>query len=114
MAGATVAWGGAGSPHGWAGAAAGENSQNPAINMNINVIGSYHFAVLARAEREGCLKALTFADHSIASLKTLLPGQFQAKPGETVTGSWLLMEARATVQRALAAGYGTPLLTEAE
>ena len=84
------------------------------MRADSNVIGSYQFAVLARAELEGCLKALTFADHSIASLKTLLPGEFQAKPGETVTGSWPLMEARATVERALAAGYGTPPLTEAE
>ncbi len=82
------------------------------MRADSNVIGSYQFAVLARAELEGCLKALTFADHSIASLKTLLPGQFQARPGETVTGAWPLMEARATVERALAAGYGAPPLAE--
>ena len=84
------------------------------MRADSNVIGSYQFVILARAELEGCLKALAFADHSIASLKTLIPGQFKAKPGETVTGAWPLMEARATVERALAAGYGTPSLPKME
>lgn len=75
------------------------------IRADSNVIGSYQFAVYARAELEGCLKALVFADDSIASLKTMLPGSFLAKPGETVTPAWPLLEARSTVARAQAAGY---------
>ncbi len=75
------------------------------IRADANVIGSYQFAVLARAELEGCIRALAFADHSIASLKTLLPGQFKPRPGETITGAWPLLEARAAVERAHAAGY---------
>ncbi len=70
-----------------------------------NVIGSYQFAIMARAEMEGCAKALLFADRSIASLKTQLPSHFQPKPGQALSAAWPVLEARAAVERAQAAGY---------
>ncbi|MDB6072129.1 MAG: hypothetical protein JWL81_3300 [Verrucomicrobiales bacterium] len=81
------------------------------LRADTNVIGSYQFAVLARAEVEGCLKALAFADQSIASLKQTFPHQFTEKPGQGGPGAWPLLEARSAVQKAQDAGYaGNPEL----
>lgn len=89
-------------------AAGGSRFIDP-LRADTNVIGSYQFAVLARAEVEGCLKALVFADQSIASLKQKLPGQFSEKPGQGSLGAWPLLEARSAVQKAKNAGYtGNP------
>ena len=87
--------------------AAGGTTLIDPIRADGNVIGSYQFAVLARAEVEGCLKALVFADESIASLKRKLPHQFVKNPGEPLNppGAWPLLEARAAVQKAQDAGY---------
>ena len=76
---------------------------------NVSVIGSYQFAVLARAEMEGCIKALAFADQSIASLQTRLPSYFRKKDAGDTVDAWPLLEARAAVERAKAAGYGAPV-----
>jgi hypothetical protein len=84
--------------------AGGRVSIDP-TRANSSVIGSYHFAVLARAELEGCLKALAFADNSIASLRTQLPGEFKPTPGQTRLAASPLIDARDAVERALAAGY---------
>ena len=86
---------------------AGRTSIDP-VRADASVIGSYQFAVLARAEMEGCVKALAFADQSIASLKTSLPRYFSQKSSGDVVDAWPLLEARAAVERAKAAGYGIP------
>ena len=83
------------------------------IRADTNVIGSYQFAILARAELEGCAKALLFADRSIATLKKLLPGSFTSREdekislvsGDKICAAWPILEARAAVQRAQDAGY---------
>jgi hypothetical protein len=69
-----------------------------------NLMDSYGLAIYAHAELEGCLKAIAFADQSISSLKTQLPGQFKPVPGQALPGVYPVYEAKVMVERVHAAG----------
>ena len=69
------------------------------LRANTNVISSFQLAIYSRAELEGRLKALAFADQSITSLKAVRPEWFVVGPGNPKTFMWPVAEARAAVNR---------------
>ncbi len=66
---------------------------------NSNLISSYQLAVYARAELEGAMSALSFADQSITGLKTSNPDWFVKTPRQGRMPIWPVLEARAEVLR---------------
>ena len=69
------------------------------FRANANIISSFQLAIYARAELEGRLKALAFADQSIASLKGTHPAWFQIVANNPKTSMWPILEARAAVDK---------------
>ena len=69
------------------------------FRANTNLISSFQLAIYARAELEGRLKALAYADNAIALLNHQHPAWSTAKPGQAKAPLSPLFEARTAVSQ---------------
>ncbi|MDB6069818.1 MAG: repeat-containing protein [Verrucomicrobiales bacterium] len=78
---------------------AGKQSVDDFRNNN-TLISSFQLAIYAKAEAEGAMKALNFADQTFVALKTARPEWFVKNPIDSSLAVAPLLEARAAVEQA--------------